>query len=76
MRVGILGGTFDPIHLGHLLAAERVREEEQLDEIWFMPSHIPPHKTHLPHASAEQRWAMLLMATAPHPHFRPIDTHT
>lgn len=43
-QVGILGGTFDPPHLGHLIIAEEVRLALQLDEVWFIPSHEPPHK--------------------------------
>lgn len=45
MKVGIMGGTFDPIHLGHLATAESVREIFQLDEILFIPAARPPHKT-------------------------------
>ena len=43
-RVGILGGTFDPIHLGHLVLAKEAKEKCKLDEIWFMPAKTPPHK--------------------------------
>lgn len=43
-RIGILGGTFDPVHNGHLLLGEQAYREYGLDEIWFMPSHVPPHK--------------------------------
>lgn len=43
-KIGILGGTFDPPHLGHLIIAEEVRYQMQLDEIWFIPTNIPPHK--------------------------------
>ncbi|MDM5276398.1 nicotinate-nucleotide adenylyltransferase [Paenibacillus silvae] len=52
MKIGIMGGTFDPIHMGHLLAAEAARDSHALDEIWFMPSHVPPHK---PEAGATGR---------------------
>ncbi len=45
MKIGLFGGTFDPIHLGHLLLAERCREEAGLDRVWFLPSYAPPHKT-------------------------------
>ncbi|SDK52838.1 nicotinate-nucleotide adenylyltransferase [Sediminibacillus albus] len=45
-RVGLLGGTFDPPHTGHLLIAEEVRQALQLDEVWFIPSYQPPHKRH------------------------------
>src|SRR5262245_23273372 len=44
MQIGLLGGTFDPVHLGHLILADRVREEAGLDAVWFMPSYQPPHK--------------------------------
>ena len=43
-RIGIMGGTFDPVHNGHLLLGRQARSEYGLDEIWYMPSHIPPHK--------------------------------
>ncbi|UOQ46318.1 nicotinate-nucleotide adenylyltransferase [Halobacillus salinarum] len=43
-RIGILGGTFDPPHLGHMIMAEASREQMKLDEVWFIPSHLPPHK--------------------------------
>ncbi|PYI51897.1 nicotinate-nucleotide adenylyltransferase [Paenibacillus flagellatus] len=70
MKVGIMGGTFDPIHQGHLLAAERAREEAGLDEVWFMPSNTPPHKPNAPKATAEQRLAMVKAAIAGNPFFR------
>jgi nicotinate-nucleotide adenylyltransferase len=73
MKVGIMGGTFDPIHLGHLIAAESAREGLQLDEVWFIPSHIPPHKGLGPKANAEQRWEMVSQSLENCPHFRPID---
>jgi nicotinate-nucleotide adenylyltransferase len=44
MRIGILGGTFDPIHFGHIRPALEVKAKLQLDSIWLMPNHIPPHK--------------------------------
>lgn len=73
MRIGIMGGTFDPIHLGHLIAAECARTEHELDEVWFMPAHVPPHKSHAPEASGEERLEMVRRAIAGHPHFRPFD---
>ncbi|WP_410767877.1 nicotinate-nucleotide adenylyltransferase [Fontibacillus sp. BL9] len=71
-RVGIMGGAFDPIHLGHLLAAEAAREQYRLEEVWFMPSHIPPHK-HQAGVSGEQRLAMVEAATSSHPAFKTLD---
>ena len=44
MKIGIMGGTFDPIHIGHLLLAQFAYEECALDEIWFLPNGNPPHK--------------------------------
>lgn len=68
-----MGGTFDPIHLGHLIAAECAREAAGLDEVWFIPTCIPPHKTNLPKASAEHRLMMCRLAVADHPAFRVVD---
>lgn len=65
-----MGGTFNPIHYGHLLAAERAREMLSLDEIWFLPNRYPPHKRPDEIASPEDRFAMTLLATMDHPHFR------
>ena len=44
MRIGIYGGTFDPVHLGHLVLAETCREQCQLDQVIFIPAGVPPHK--------------------------------
>lgn len=60
-RIGILGGTFDPPHLGHLIIAEEVRIAQGLEEIWFIPSQDPPHKQKA-HASAEDRVEMVQRA--------------
>ncbi|MFD2630895.1 nicotinate-nucleotide adenylyltransferase [Oceanobacillus kapialis] len=46
-KIGLLGGTFDPPHLGHLMIAEEVREKLGLEEVWFIPSYSPPHKEDL-----------------------------
>lgn len=72
-KVGIFGGTFDPIHIGHLLLAEHVYESVQLDEIWFMPTQDPPHKDHMPLANGEQRLEMIRLAIQGQAHFRAID---
>jgi nicotinate-nucleotide adenylyltransferase len=73
MHVGIMGGTFDPIHHGHLLAAELAREAGQLDQIWFMPSYSPPHKKPGPQASPEERLEMVRLAVEGHPSFKVTD---
>ena len=67
-RIGILGGTFDPPHFGHLLMAELVYEEMGLDEIWFLPSHIPPHKQKAT-VSSRDRLAMVEQAIKGNSHF-------
>jgi nicotinate-nucleotide adenylyltransferase len=69
MRLGIFGGTFDPVHYGHLLLAESCREQCQLDAVWFLPTAQPPHKLERPPTSAEHRVAMLELATAGNPAF-------
>jgi nicotinate-nucleotide adenylyltransferase len=63
-RIGVLGGTFDPIHLGHLGAAEVARSTLALDEILLVPSHIPPHRSAQPDASGYHRFAMVALAVA------------
>jgi nicotinate-nucleotide adenylyltransferase len=62
MRIGIFGGTFDPIHLGHLILAEQCREQCQLDEVWFVPALIPPHKQTHTISPAATRCAMIEFA--------------
>ncbi|MCP3025610.1 nicotinate-nucleotide adenylyltransferase [Halobacillus sp. A5] len=68
MKVGLLGGTFDPPHLGHLIIAEHVCEMMGLDEIWFIPSHVPPHKQESS-ISADDRLVMVEKAVESNPHF-------
>lgn len=70
MRIGIFGGTFDPVHLGHLILAEQCRDQAGLDQVWFLPSYHPPHKAAAAVTRFEQRCDMLELATAGHPHFR------
>jgi nicotinate-nucleotide adenylyltransferase len=72
-RIGIVGGTFDPPHLGHLLLAEAALSGAGLDEIWFMPTHSPPHKKAKPQAAPAHRRHMLELALAEHPDFRVCD---
>ena len=68
-RIGIFGGSFDPIHFGHLLLAEYCREARQLDEIWFVPAAQSPHKLHLDQTAPQQRAEMIELAIADHPDF-------
>lgn len=70
MRLGIYGGTFDPIHYGHLLLAERCREELQLDEVWFIPAGTPPHKQGRVTTPAKARAAMVEFAVSGFPEFK------
>lgn len=69
MRLGILGGTFDPVHYGHLLLAESCREQCRLDAVWFLPSNIPPHKRGRELTPAEPRIEMLELAIGGHEAF-------
>ncbi len=61
-RVGVFGGTFDPIHCGHLRAAEEVCRACELDELFFMPAAVPPHKRNIQVGSAVERLAMIELA--------------
>ena len=69
LRIGLMGGTFDPIHLGHLVAAELVREEFSLHKVIFIPSGNPPHKKNYPVTPANIRYKMVSMAIKTHPFF-------
>lgn len=68
--VGILGGTFDPIHLGHLIIAEEARSRLGLEQIIFVPAGDPYRREHSPQANTEQRLAMVRRAVADNPAFR------
>ena len=68
-RIGIMGGTFDPIHVGHLLLGECAWEQFSLDRVLYMPSGNPPHKTERDGATNEQRTEMTRLAVAGNPHF-------
>lgn len=65
-RIGVLGGTFDPIHYGHLRAAEAVSDRLGLDRVVVVPAGQPPHKTSRQVSPAHHRHVMCLIATAPH----------
>lgn len=73
MKTGILGGTFNPIHLAHLRIAEEVREACALDEVLFIPAAIPPHKPPTEAAPFRDRLAMVEAAIADNPRFRATD---
>jgi nicotinate-nucleotide adenylyltransferase len=62
--VGIMGGTFDPVHNGHLAAAAQLGQIAGLDQIWLMPNAMPPHRSAAPVASADDRMRMVELATA------------
>lgn len=68
-RIGVLGGSFNPIHLGHLLLADELREALALDEVRFVPARHPPHKPEHGLAPAEHRYAMTELAIRGNPHF-------
>ncbi|BCJ31987.1 nicotinate-nucleotide adenylyltransferase [Actinocatenispora sera] len=83
-RVGIMGGTFDPIHHGHLVAASEVQDRFGLDEVVFVPTGRPWQKEHVRVSPAEDRYLMTVVATASNPRFavsrvdidRPGPTYT
>ncbi|PKQ36972.1 MAG: nicotinic acid mononucleotide adenylyltransferase [Actinobacteria bacterium HGW-Actinobacteria-1] len=84
LRLGIMGGTFDPIHYGHLVTAEEALVQFNLDRVVFMPTGVPVRKTHRSVTSAEHRYLMTVIATASNPDFevsrleidRPGTTYT
>jgi nicotinate-nucleotide adenylyltransferase len=73
MRIGLFGGTFNPIHLGHLRAALEVQEGFSLDRILFIPSALPPHKAPLDLAESTDRMNMVRLAVAQRPGFAASD---
>lgn len=72
-RVGVFGGSFNPIHFGHLLAADEVCETLDLDRVIFVPAGVPPHKSPAELAPAADRFAMAALATQEHPRFEVSD---
>lgn len=68
-KIGIMGGTFDPIHVGHLVTAEAVRNEYGLDRVLFIPAANPPHKQGQEVTPAMHRYIMTAMATYSNPYF-------
>lgn len=72
-RIGIFGGTFDPIHSGHIMIAEEVFKELNLDKIIFVPANIPPHKLHTKIANAQDRYNMTKLAVDYNDNFEVSD---
>ena len=70
ITIGLLGGTLDPVHFGHLRSAEEIREALELDEIWFVPAALPPHKEPLTLTSFAHRLAMVKLAVTSTDHFK------
>jgi nicotinate-nucleotide adenylyltransferase len=71
MNIGLFGGTFDPIHNGHIALARAARERCALSRIYFVPANIPPHKQRPPVASYFERYAMVVLATREESAFLP-----
>jgi nicotinate-nucleotide adenylyltransferase len=69
-RIGLFGGTFDPVHYGHLRAGEEIRQAFSLSWVEFLPARNPPHKTDLPLTDISHRMAMLRLAVEGNPAFR------
>ncbi|MBQ8316541.1 MAG: nicotinate-nicotinamide nucleotide adenylyltransferase, partial [Lachnospiraceae bacterium] len=72
-KIGILGGTFNPIHKGHLALGKAAMEQYDLEEVWLMPSKLPPHKSHFAMLSEEHRLAMTKLAAQTDVRFKPSD---
>ena len=72
-RLGIFGGSFDPVHLGHLILAEQCREQLQLDRVWLVPAARPPHKAGRPLTPIKDRLDLLRLAVAGRPEFEVRD---
>jgi nicotinate-nucleotide adenylyltransferase len=71
MNIGLFGGTFDPVHRGHLALARAAMEQYKLHRVHFVPAHIPPHKQRQPLSPFVHRFAMLALATAEEKAFVP-----
>ena len=73
MKIGILGGTFNPIHIGHLILAEEIREKLKMDRIIFVPAYLPPHKDDGDIAPAWHRFNMIRLAIKANKNFSASD---
>lgn len=73
MRYGIMGGSFNPVHRGHLHAAEFCMQQLPLDEVWFIPAYVPPHKPKSLLISAYHRFAMIILATQKFLQFKALN---
>jgi nicotinate-nucleotide adenylyltransferase len=71
MNIGLFGGTFDPVHRGHLALAHAARERCELSRILFVPANVPPHKQSQPLSAFPHRYAMIALATAQVKNFEP-----
>ena len=78
MKVGLFGGTFDPVHLGHMAVARAAAGKFDLGRIYFAPADLPPHKQKRRLTDFQHRFAMLALATVDDPRFVPslLDAHT
>src|SRR3972149_3015122 len=72
-KIGLLGGTFDPPHIAHLIIAQEVLEKLKLDRIWFVPSFIPPHKRNDKVTLARHRLQMVKLAISQNRKFKVSD---
>lgn len=77
-KLGIFGGSFDPIHEGHIHLADLARQAAGLDQVWFLPCHISPHKKDRPPtpAAARVKWLQLALAKIPWARIEPIELHS
>jgi len=73
-RIGIIGGSFNPVHLGHIHAAKFAKRKLGLTEVWFIPAFLPPHKSKELFVSSYHRFAMLSLATHNYPYFKILTT--
>jgi nicotinate-nucleotide adenylyltransferase len=72
-KIGILGGTFNPIHFGHLAIAQEAQQQLGLDQVIFVPCYLPPHKDNQQLVAAKYRYVMTRLAIAGNPHFMISD---